>query len=202
MSAVGAVKLDWSSLKTHVDAGSNVHYANASEIMIETQEGMLEIYGASFCDKVGIENLLKMKTVNVEDLKVTPGKYNRFDFSNYDFGPYSAVKFIDQFLRPGIAILLKGYDYWNERWFTTVEVIQKRYSLDGDGGKGKLHESNFVSAQESESSDGFRRESIFYRSGATYDFTKMKEALSGELFRTQLMYIPHGGPSNVIACKV
>lgn len=163
-------------------------------VLLETEEQIRNVYGDWFCNTVGIENLIKMPEVTAESLNLhIPKKYPRNTVTVELFkGISSGVKGFDCFNRPFIAILVERYDNRENKIFKYVEVIFKRYSINFDGGKGKLHEDNYVSALENTCDDGQSRESVFYQTGATYDWNHLRKLLGGEPIRTTLMEYSEG----------
>lgn len=158
------------------------------EVPLDTEEQIRDVYGERFCNTVGIENILKMPRVTAESLNLqNPGKYPS-QIVLVDFlKEASAVKGLDGCKRPFIAIRMEYYDNRENKIVKYVELIFKRYSIDGDGGKGQLHENTYVSALDNMCDDGRVRESVFYQTGGTQDWSHMKVLMDGQLVRTALM---------------
>jgi hypothetical protein len=107
-----------------------------------------DAYGPDFCNIVSVEKIyglakVEAKTLGLEndsecpDNIVTPAMLNGC----------CAVRGVMGSLRPFIAIKIDILDSkTKEKIDVVVELVFKRYSLKGDGGKGKYMENNYVTA--------------------------------------------------------
>lgn len=84
---------------------------------------------------------------------------------------------------PAIVIKLEILDPTSKKVIDTVaEVIQKRYPLEADGGKGQSQENNYVTATKNLYASGKTSFSSLYASGgmSLKDFAVVKQLLAGE----------------------
>jgi hypothetical protein len=131
-------------------------------------------YGTDFCTIVTVEKIYSLPKVEANPSKVVvPSMLN---------GP-CAVRGIMGSGRPFIAIKIDVLDSkTKEKIDVVVELVFKRYSLKGDGGKGKYMENNYVTALTNTSEKGKTLPSFLYgsRGMSKEQMAAVKDLLDGK----------------------
>jgi hypothetical protein len=141
-------------------------------------------YGTDFCTIVTVEKIYSLpkveaKTLGLENDSKYPSKVVVPSMLN---GP-CAVRGIMGSGRPFIAIKIDVLDSkTKEKIDVVVELVFKRYSLKGDGGKGKYMENNYVTALTNTSEKGKTLPSFLYgsRGMSKEQMAAVKDLLDGK----------------------
>lgn len=160
----------------------------------ETERRKKEIedfYGSLFSNIVGAERILSLPTVTAIDLSLeNPGKYPQCTVLTKHLPNLSAVRGMDGWDRPFIAIKIEVFDYSKKKICEVVELIFKRYGIKGDGKKGRIHEDNFVTALTNRGGDGETYNSTLYSSGGMIDaqIQAVRDLLDGKEIKAPVTY--------------
>lgn len=151
------------------------------EVPLKSENDLRSVYGDTFCNEVGIDNLknmagMKAAAVNMVVHSDYPDNLVTVDLLDNN----TAVKGIDSLNRPFILLKAKYFDSVDNKTVECVEVIFKRHPLHSSGGKGKAYENRYVSAKLNICSDRKSRPSAFVTQGTTFDWEKLKKFMNGE----------------------
>lgn len=124
-------------------------------------------YGALFSKIIGTDKIYQLPEVQAKDLKLEKDpKYPQGVVRPSMLGEHSAVRGIMGSNRPFIAIKIELLNAETKKVYgVVVELIFKRYPIDGDGGKGAYYENNYVTALNNASESGESYPSMIYGSG-------------------------------------
>lgn len=125
----------------------HIGYSRFERHVEEIEMRVKEAYGKLFCEKIGLKTICRLPVVSAKDLNLEhSGKYpNAMIIPSMLKGEYAVRGMMEA--RPFVAIVLGHVDEkTNEITDVFVEIIFKRYSIRGDGGKGKVYEDNYVTA--------------------------------------------------------
>ncbi|MBS0656262.1 MAG: hypothetical protein JSR46_10825 [Verrucomicrobia bacterium] len=150
-----------------------------------------DTYGPDFCGIVGTEKISALFKVTAKDLNLeNDGKYAQNCVKPSMLQGHSAVRGIMGSNRPFIAIKIDILDpKTKERVDVVVEVVFKRYALDGSGGKEKFDENNYVTTLITASEAGKQWNSFLYATGG---MTREQIAAVGELLDGKEIKPPYG----------
>lgn len=181
-----------------IDIPKNIPYND--QVPLDKKKQLREVYGDWFCDTVGIDNLKKMPRVTAESLNLqNASKYHSNTVLVDAFKKAvkdketSAVKGLDGYDRPFIAILMQGYDKTENKLVNYVELISKRHSIRDFGDKEQRQKNKYISALYNMCDDGKSRQSVFYNDNLFLSHLKdrnwdlLKKLLGGEPVRTYYM---------------
>ncbi len=169
-------ELELNVLKNHIEKEEAQRKAN-----IEAT------YGSHFCKIVGIEQIYLLAQVEAKELSLeSHSKYPEKVVTPKMLGQHSAVRGITGQQHPFIAIRIDVLDCdTKEKVDEVVELIYTRHSLKGDGGKGRIHENNYVTALTNTSANGKTLNSFLYSSGGMSN--EQMEAVSDLLSGKQII---------------
>jgi hypothetical protein len=150
----------------------------------ERQHKTQDCYGKYFCDLVGLEQLYQLPEVSAQEMSLADDpKYPENTVLPSHLKATSAVRGIMGSNRPFIAVKIELLNPTTKKVVdVVVEVIFKRYALDGDGGKGHCYENNYVTALHNKSEGGQTYRSTLYSSGGmiTAQIQVLRDLLAGK----------------------
>lgn len=142
------------------------HILQCQQELEGLRRNISDIYGEVFTGIVGGNKIFDIPEMDARELhldnpgeypedRVTPGLFKAATTRGImgDGRPFIAIKV--ELLDPATGAVVAK----------VVEVIFKRYSLQGDGGKGQAHEHHYVSVQSNRGDDGKRYPSLFQPEG-------------------------------------
>jgi hypothetical protein len=159
------------------------------QVVAEKKQKIVDDYGPVFCEYVGKDRLCQMEEFKAEQLHlVEPGKYPHGIVRPSYLQGRAVVRSEDGWRRPLIAMRVELLNEAKVRIAEVVEVIFKRYSVrdedgtSGDSAKGKLHENNWVSAEQNITEDGREFSTALYGTAGMRDYNMedVKRLLDGE----------------------
>lgn len=131
-----------------------------------------DLFGKVFCQGVGEHNILQLPVVQAEDLNlVKTSKYPECRVTISMLKGKSAVRGLmtmdyDEIMqRPFLALHVDILTKEGNKLQEVVELVFKRYPIETDGGKGCMHEHNYVTALTNLADDGRGFRSYLYSSG-------------------------------------
>ncbi|NGX59179.1 MAG: hypothetical protein KR126chlam3_00326 [Chlamydiae bacterium] len=110
------------------------------------EEKLEEEFGTSLCKTLGYDTIDEIPIVRAIDLGLdNEEQYHPRTVHPASLGEEIIVRGKDGWNRPFIALKCDVLDAKLEKVAELVEIIYKRFPLDGFGGKGKEHENSYVS---------------------------------------------------------
>ena len=167
----------------------NLNELNALRDLIVKEETdrkkeVRETYGEWFSNIVGVDRIFQLVKVEAKDLNLeAEGKYPQGVVRPSMLKDLSAVRGLTGWKRPFIAIKVEVLEPETKKVVGVfVELIFKRYGLDGDGKPGSIFEDNYVTALSNSREDGTRIESCLYCAGGmtSKQITAVRELLEGK----------------------
>jgi hypothetical protein len=168
-----------------------LEFGTDAKINVEqnVQEKLKQIekdYGSLFCSYIKPETISEIQEVACKDLGLhIDRKYHENIVTPSQLHKQVVVRTKDGANRPLIAIRVELLDERKNKLCEVVELVYKRYSLNGDGKKGGCRENHWVTALSNRSSHAFE-----FRSGlASGEMTpeqlkRVKDLLEGKTVDT------------------
>ena len=154
-----------------------------------------DAYGADFSNIVGLENIYSLTEVQAKDLGLeNDAKYPSNIVTPSMLSDHIAVRGLMGSYRPFIAIKIEVLDpRTKQRIDTVVELIFKRFSLKGDGAKGRCREDSYVTALYNISEKGKSLRSFLYSKGYMIETQKaaVRDLLDGKTIKAQVPESDH-----------
>lgn len=153
---------------------SSLSFQELGALMIKIQEEQNERqkkipidYGPWFCKIVGQETICRLPEMDAKSLGLDrDGKYPEGTTPSM-LRTHSAVRGIMSWNRPFIAIKVEVREIDTDKIVGVfVEVIFKRYGLDGEGAPGRARENHYVTLFLTHSDDGKKHGTFLYGAGA------------------------------------
>ncbi len=156
---------------------------------VRQREENLEIeFGTSLCTALGHDTIDAIPEVPAVKLGLkNQEQYHPRTVRPTSLGKEIIVRGKDGWNRPFIAVKCDVLDERLQKVAELVEIIHKRYPLDGFGGKGKEHENSYVSGFNNIDSKGQEHFSVM---PATARFQDTIE-LFNRIINGEILQIPH-----------
>ncbi len=167
----------------------NLNELNALRDLIAKEETtrkteLVNTYGEWFCNIVGVDRIFQLTQVEAKDLNLTnDGKYPQCVVQPSMLKNHSAVRGMMGSNRPFVAVKIEVLDSETKKVVgVVVELIFKRYNMEGCGRKGGAREHQYVTALANSREDGTRIDSSLYCAGGmtNQQITAVKNLLEGQ----------------------